>query len=158
MIGIVDRIKGSIPSDCQPCDCEQDNCSVITTDVPHYYVVVNVDCEQVKGDIRGKRCDCLFVGEHLGRTWVVPIELKTGKVEPSEVRNQLQGCARFVEKFVTDEEQIDFIPVLAHAKDKPIRKREFQRLGKRSITILKGKIRRQPKVIQCGDSLTKVLP
>lgn len=157
MTGIVDKIKNVLPDDCQPCDCDKDNCSVLMTNVPHYHVVLNMDCHQIKSRINGDRCDCLFVGEFQGQTWIIPIELKSGRVDLNKVRDQLQGGARYAETYLTDKDQFDFMVVLAYNINKPITQEERFRLQKKHVTI-KGRKRTQPKVIQCGDSLAEVLP
>ena len=157
MIGIVDRIKANVPDNCLNCDCHKDKCAVTVTGVRHYHIMVDIDCEKVKESITGKRCDCLFVGEYEGRTWIIPIELKTTKVNASKVRDQLQGCAKYVQQFLNDMDEFDFIPVLARAEEKPIRPKDLDRLRKEKIRILGGRKKRQTIVMVCGDSLSKVL-
>ena len=157
MIGIVDRIKSNIPDNCRDCGCDKDNCSVSVAGVQHYHIMVNVDCSQIKRNIRGRRCDCLFIGEYEGETCIVPIELKTTKVEASAVRDQLQGCSRYIQKFLTDKDDFDFIPVLARAEGKPIRQKELDRLRKEKIRILGGTKKGQTRIMLCGESLSKVL-
>ena len=110
-----------------------------------------MDCKKL--GIQGSRCDYLFVGEHRDRAWVVPIELKSGKVRASEVRDQLQGGARFAQTLLAAEDHFNFVPVLAHGKS--IHRLELAKLRQVRIN-LRDKIQ-QPKLIKCGEPVTRVL-
>lgn len=118
---------------------------------PRLRVTVDMDCKHL--GIQGSRCDYLFICEHQSRTWVVPVELKSGKFKVSDVRDQLQGGAQFAQTLLTAGDQFSFAPVLVHGKS--VHRLELTKL--RGIKIsLRGKTE-QPRLIRCGDPVTKVL-
>jgi len=106
---IIARIKKRIPSACQTSKCDKDNCSVSLQGTSRLRVIIDMDCKEIS--IKGSRCDYLFVGEDQGRTWVVPIELKSGGIKVPNVRDQLQGGARFAQKLLVKEDKFNFVPV-----------------------------------------------
>ena len=152
MSGLVAAVKNVVPSDCQSSRCRKDGCSVSMKDAPSLRVIVDLDCKALK--ISGSRCDYLFVSEDKGGVSVALIELKSGTVKASEVEKQLQGGAQYAQQFFTAGDQLfHFAPVLVRGKRRS--KQEYNKLRQAKIK-LQDKIR-QPKVIESGAPITKVL-
>ena len=77
--------------------CNEKGCRAYLTDLPRQKVVINVEKEfDARGD-NGKRCDrLLFYRNTSKNTFVaVPIELKSGKAQESEVREKLENSLKF---------------------------------------------------------------
>ena len=151
MNGLVAKVRNVVPPACQTSRHGKDGCSVSMKGAPTPRVTVDMDCKRL--GIQGSRCDYLFVGEHQGSAWVVPIELKSGKVRTSEVRDQLQGGAQFAQTLLAAGDQFNFVPVLVHGKS--IHRLELNKLRQARIS-LRGKIQ-QPRLIKCGEPVTRVL-
>ena len=104
------------------------------------------------------RCDYLFVGENSKKTWVAPLELKSGRVKSiSHVVKQLEGGARLAEKLLPQGLgrglEFRFVPVLAH--DKTLSGPERKKLLAKTIRLrgYVGKI----KTLKCGGQLASAL-
>ena len=151
MIGIVAKVKNVVPPACQTSKYSKDGCSVSMKGAPPLRVMIDMDCKEL--GVQGSRCDYLFVGEHQNRAWVVPIELKSGKVRASEVRDQLQGGAQFAQTILATGDHFNFGPVLAHGKS--IHRLELNKLRQARISL--GSKIQQPKLIKCGEPVAKVL-
>lgn len=152
MNGFVAAVKNRVPLDCQTSRCSKDGCSVSMQGAPRLRIVVDMDCKTL-GIRSGSRCDYLFVGEDESSVWVAPIELKSGKVVASKVKEQLQGGAQFAQKLITVGDPFNFVPVLAHGKS-------IHRLERKKLRQVRIRLRdriRQPVLIKCGDPMTKAL-
>lgn len=99
-----------------------------------------------------KRCDYLFVADAAGKTWTVPIELKSGSLKAAEVLEQLQAGADAANAWLPVRISIELIPVLAHG---PIHRQDLRILRARKIQ-LRGK-RRATVLVKCGSPLAMVL-
>ena len=151
MSGIVAKVKNVVPPACQTSKYSKDGCSVSMKGAPPLRVMIDMDCRKLS--VQGSRCDYLFVSEHQGSAWVVPIELKSGTVRASEVRDQLQGGARFAQTLLAVGDPFSFVPVLAHGK--AIHRLDLNKL--RRIRINLGGKTQQPRLIKCGEPVAKVL-
>ena len=151
MSAIVARIKKVVPQSCQTSRHSKDGCSVSMKGAPRLRVTVDMDCEDI--EIQGHRCDYLFVCGHDNRTWVVLIEMKSGKFRVSDVKDQLQGSALYTQTLLAAGDQFIFVPVLAHGKS--VHRLDLTKLRQVKVT-LRDKIE-QPKLIRCGEPVTKAL-
>ena len=148
MSGIVAKVKDGVPAASQTPKCDKDNCSVSMKGAPRQRVIVDMDCNQLS--IQGSRCDYLFVSEDESSAWVVPIEMKSGRIKEGKLKDQLQGGAQFAQALLAEEDQFSFVPVLAYGK--PIGSFKMKELRKVRITF-PGKRPQQLILIKCGDPL-----
>ena len=94
--------------------CNENGCRAYLTDLPKQKVVINVEKEfDARGDSR-KRCDRLLFYEQVGKnTFVaVPIELKGGKGDESDVLEQLKSGLEFAATLVPDLQKTDYVPIV----------------------------------------------
>ncbi len=120
-------------------------------------VIIDLDCEDLNLPSDQTLCDYIFLGakeRDTDKDWVVPMELKKGNVDISEVAKQLQGGANVADQIISHDASMSFIPVVASGN---FSKHEQRQLRNRSNNVrFRGRsaiIRR----IRCGDSLTQVL-
>ena len=120
-------------------------------------VIIDLDCEDLKLPSNQTKCDYIFLGakeQDTDRDWVVPMELKKGNVDISEVAKQLQGGANIANPIIPRDANMNFIPVVASGH---FSKHERDQLRKRSNQV---RFRGRSEIIQrirCGTSLTQVL-
>jgi hypothetical protein len=80
------------------------------------------------------------------------VELKSGSVDASSVKDQLQGGANVIDDLAKDLRQLDFFPILASTQMKTIELRAFHRFRIR----FRG-VDYRPIVVGCGSKLTQVI-
>ena len=153
MSGTVASIARIIPNSCRTTHCNKDKCRVDLAGAPQAQVIVDMDCDALSIPDDWKRCDYLFVAEDRDAIWVVPIELKSGRLSVSAVLEQLEGGARMANRWLPQGATIQFAPVLAHGKT--IHRNALKRLRAKKLQ-LRGQ-RKGITVIKCGDRLTKAL-
>ena len=148
MSGPITELAHSIPNCCHANHCDRDGCRVSLDGTPPVRVIIDMDCKELGIQDDQNRCDYLFVGEQSNTTWVVPIELKSGKVKSvSAVLSQLEGGAITANDWLPQGISFQLVPVLAHGKS--IHRNDLNRL--RSVTIqLRGK-KRRITLLKCGD-------
>ena len=84
-------------------------------DVPAPRILVDADLAFPYHQMEGQRCDfVLFVVSGKGSLFVVPMELKGGGVDASEVSAQLQRGVEFADRFAPQGFQAVCHPVLFH--------------------------------------------
>ena len=101
--------------------CSGDGCRVYMTDVPSSRVIVDVERVFQSRGLAGKRCDfVLFLQTARNALVIVPVELKSGHADTSQVAGQLQAGAEFaasiVRSVVSKPPAPIFRPVLFHGK------------------------------------------
>ena len=79
------------------------------TGVPRPFLLTDVDCHELRISQTSKRCDFLFVSDDGG--WVIPLELKRGKLDAGEAVEQLRAGARFAEGVVPRGASVRFLPI-----------------------------------------------
>ena len=111
-------------------------------DVPSHRVVVDADLAFPAHEMEGKRCDYVlfFTGTHKDTLFAVPMELKAGGVDASEVSAQLQRGADFAHRFAAQDFEAVCHPVLVHGgsihpKQRRILNRAKVRFRGRRLTI-----------------------
>ena len=76
-------------------------------------LIIDFDKPDAPRNQNQSRCDYLFIENIPGESgWVVPLELKRGRAEASEVVQQLQAGAEIAEKLVDDNLNVRFFPVI----------------------------------------------
>ena len=120
-------------------------------------VIIDLDCKDLKLPSNQTKCDYIFLGakeRDADKDWVVPMELKKGDADISEVAKQLQGGANVADRIVPHDASTQFIPVVASSK---FSKQERQQLRNKSNNV---RFRGRSVIVQrikCGTSLAQVL-
>lgn len=154
MNGIVEAVSGVVPDPCRVHACNKDGCSISVRTAADRKAVVDLDCQALHIPQRQKRCDYLFFGEKGTRSWVVPIELKSGSFDAADVIDQLQGGADQADAWLPQEARSQLVPLLAHGA-KAVRRHERAALRSRKVG-LRGRTK-QVVLARCGDNLKDVL-
>lgn len=103
-------------------------------DVPRCRVIVDADLAFPAHKVRGSRCDYIvfLIDSDTDAFVVVPMELKSGGVDASEVAEQLQQGAAFAERFVLKTNgDIHCRPVLFHGRR--IHKKQLKTLNRTKV-------------------------
>ena len=115
------HIQGQVSPNSITNYCYEEGCRAYLTDLPGQKVVINVEEEfDSRGDNR-KRCDRLLFYENVGKnTFVaVPIELKGGKANESEIREKLENSLKFAATIAPNRKGVGktvYVPVLIHGR------------------------------------------
>ena len=154
MSGVVEAVSSEAPDSCRVHACNRDGCSISVKTAADRKAIVDLDCEALRIPQRRKRCDYLFFGEKGARSWVVPIELKSGSFNAADVVEQLQGGADQADTWLPQEARFQLVPLLAHGA-KVVRRNERAALRSRKVG-LRGRTK-QVVLARCGDNLKDVL-
>lgn len=156
MDGLVEAVFNATSKHCHTYDCNKDGCSIsVKTAVPkNNRVIIDLDRAELQIPRDRKRCDYVFIGEKNRKTWIVPIELKSGRFDPAEVVDQLQAGADKAKTWLPPKVHFLFIPVLAHGKS-PVSPRQYTKL--RSRTVRMGGQMKKVETMSCGGRLKDVL-
>ena len=101
--------------------CSGEGCQVHLVDIPREQVVIDVEKEFDARGASEKRCDrLLFYGHTAKNNFVaVPIELKSGKADESDVRQKLENSLKFASTLAPDRRgsgETVYVPVLFHGR------------------------------------------
>ena len=115
------HIRGQVSPNSITKDCGGEGCQVYRTGLPRKRVVINVEKEFDARGERGKRGDRLLFYRNAGKnTFVaVPIELKSGKADESEVREKLENSLQLAVTVAPDRKgsgETVYVPVLFHGR------------------------------------------
>lgn len=154
MSDLVRRIKAKIPENCRAKTCKAAGCSIKMQGIRGARLIIDMD--KLSGFQQNQqRCDYLFIGSHANVEWVVPLELKRGKVEANEVREQLQTGADFAARHLLPSDvDVCFRPVVAHGGK--VHRSQRIKLQQQCEIRFQGKPY-EIKLIRCESPLTKVL-
>ena len=153
MRGLVEVLAQTIDSACHRDRCGKAGCWMSMEGVPVNHLLVDVDCDALQKEQTGPRADYLFVAEE-EVVWVVPMELKSGRLDVEHVLKQLRGTAVAAEEWIPAEQHFRLMPVLAH-RGRSLRAEERKMLGRTKIT-LHGRSA-QTLLCRCGSSLAAAL-
>ena len=153
MRGLVRVLADRIDDSCHRSQCGKDRCWMSMEGVPANHLLVDVDCDALSEVQTGPRADYLFVAER-EVSWVVPMELKSGRFAAEDALEQLQGTATVAERWIPAHERFLLVPVVAHG-GKSMRRTEQITLRRTKITLhgRKG----QALLRRCGDEIAEVL-
>lgn len=99
--------------------CGEPRCSVDMEDIPSNRVVIDVEKEFDFQKRTEKRCDrLLFFINRERRLVAVPIELKSGTADESDVVKQLENSLKFAERIASEinTSRTEYCPVLFHGR------------------------------------------
>lgn len=112
--GLAD-IQEQVSPDSLTNSCSGEGCRVYLTDMPRQKVVIDVEKEfDARRDNR-KRCDRLLFYRSKNILYAVPIELKSGKANESDVREKLEISLAFAASlapYPNENENTIYVPVL----------------------------------------------
>ena len=115
MTGLVDTVRGKVQNTCLISGrLKKEGCSVFLKDAPRRRLIVDFDKPGSPLHEKETRCDYLLLAEDADFSgWVVPIELKKGRLDASKAAKQLKAGAKIAEKLVPDSISVNFRPVAA---------------------------------------------
>lgn len=154
MNDIIEAVSNAVFDRCHVHDCNRDGCSISVNTAASRKVVIDLDCAELRIPSGQKRCDHVFIGEKNRKSWIVPIELKSGGFDAAVVVGQLQGGADVAEKWLPPEVDFLFLPVLVHGTRGVSRKQDAEF---RSTKVKMRGRTKQVVVRRCGDRLKDVL-
>ena len=130
---ILENIKENVGEENLSESCEENDCIASLEAVPLPRVVVDANKAFPAHKIGGKRCDCIvfFMNAAEDRLVTVPIELKGGSVDASEVFEQLQQGASFADRFVPRNHNSICSPILIHGQG--IHKSQQKKLNRAKV-------------------------
>ena len=141
MNDVLDYIRVNVGAEHLAQSFRGEGCRVFMTDVLPNRVIVDAESAFPAHGLEGKRCDyVLFMANSQGNLTAAPMELKSGKVDASKAADQLQGGARFVERFTPVTSATVCCPILFHGRSihrqdrKALNRQKIEYCGQR-ITI-----------------------
>ncbi len=148
------HIQGQVSPNSITNSCRGEGCQVYRTGLPRKRVVINVEREFKSRGESGKRGDrLLFYGNTAKTTFVaVPIELKSGKADESDVREKLENSLKLASTVAPDRKESGetvYVPVLFHGRGinwtNPRRRQQFFKVNFRGkpLQILIGRCGRK---------------
>ena len=154
---IVKMLSDQLPVECQATKCSGSGCSLELNNLPKPYVLIDMDCKELEHPA-GNRCDFIFVSDedviNKKDAWVVPIELKSGILDPGQVIPQLRAGADFADTIMPPNIKVQFIPIVAsgNTAHRPSELKEF-----RKYRVKFRQIRAYIKLAECGENLSDQL-
>ena len=153
-MSLVSQVLQKVNGDCLAQRCRKNNCSLTLDDLPDLFILVDMDHKKAPTlSEREKKCDYIYFGVEDDAGWVAPLELKGGRLDASEVVEQLQAGASVADHIVPREAQTRFRPIVVHGRG--IHRAELKHLQKRRV-----RFRNQNNLVgkaRCGTSLADAL-
>ena len=152
MADIVNLIKKKLSDGCFAKKLKKEGCSVSLKDAPVPSITIDMDKRQAPVGQNEAKCDYIFIGGS-GNVFLMPLELKKGKLDASQIVKQLQAGANIAARIIPRGEHVRFRPVgVCGGKIHPDQRRQ----------LLQSEIRfngQRPTVelLNCGDPLIKAL-
>ena len=155
MADLVRRIKQNLPDECFVTGrLRKEGCSVSLKDAPTPSIVIDMDKPQAPGGQNETRCDYIFIGG-CNNVFLMPLELKRGKLDASDVVKQLQAGADIAAaRIIPKRGQVQFLPVAACGG-------KFHRAEIRRLSQSKIRFKSQSSNVQllrCSQRLIDALP
>ena len=155
MADLVRRIRENLPDECFATGrLRKKGCSVSLRDAPVPSITIDMDKPQAPVGQNETKCDYIFIGGS-GNVFLVPLELKRGKLDASDVVRQLQAGANIAnDRIIPKREGVQCLPVAVCGG-------KFHRAERRWLSQRKIRFRSQSSNVQllkCGQSLVEALP
>ena len=154
MGNLVDQIKRNLPNEClKKGKLTKEGCAVSLTGAPTPSIKIDLDNEKAPVGQNETKCDYIFIGG-CDDVYLVPLELKRGKLDASHIIKQLRAGANIAgARIIPIREHVQFLPVAVCGGK--IHRAEIRRL-------LQSKIRYKSqnstvRLLKCGDPLIKAL-
>jgi hypothetical protein len=154
MVNLVGRIRDSLPDGCIASGrLRKEGCSVSLKNAPAPWVAVDMDKPQAPVGDNETKCDYIFIGG-CDDVYLVPLELKRGKLDASTIVKQLRAGANIAgDRIIPMRAQVQFLPVAVCGGK--IHRAEIRRLLQSRI-----RFRSQNstvRLLKCNDQLIKAL-
>ena len=135
MSEVLDEIRSRVGAENLSNSCVEEGCRASMEDMPSPRVLVSANLAFPAHDMEGKRCDCvLFLMSAAKDTlFAVPVELKSGNVDASDVSEQLQQGAKFADRFAPKAFKALCRPVLIHGRR--IHKKQLRTLNRAKVSF-----------------------
>ena len=153
MAGLVESVRSAVAERCLTTRCRARGCSVNMDGVQGDHVLINMDCLGLGIGRQDRRCDFIFVSDDGDR--VVAMELKRGDLDASYVVEQLRAGARFVERIVPRDADVNFVPLAVYGGK--FHRKEREELLKRANWISFRGRRVQVDSLRCGRGIIEKL-
>lgn len=161
---VLDKIRTQVGAENLSDSCRRDRCQVSMEEIPSRRVVADADRAFPAHRMEGKRCDYVlfFMSTAKDTLFAVPMELKSGGVDASEVSEQLQRGAEFAGRFVPKAFKVACHPVLFHGKSIHPKQRKTLNRAKvrfrgRQLTIKTARCNQPRNLARAlGDDVLKV--
>ena len=154
MTTFVSTIAARISDQCRSRRCRKNGCTLSMSRAPTPAILIDMDSSEApQATSRTNRCDYLFFGGT--ENWVVPLELKRGKPNASEIIPQLQSGANIADSLVPAGTDVTFRPVAVYGGQ--LTRIERNRLLARRNRIRFRDLRLLTTMVRCGTELAAAL-
>ena len=153
MAGLVESVRAKVNASCLATRCSAEGCVVSMNGVRGEHVLINMDCRSLGIGRQDSRCDFIFVSDD--GDWVVALELKRGSLDASYVVEQLRAGARFVERIIPRDVEVNFVPLAVYGGK--FHRKEREELLKRANWISFRGERLRVDSLRCGRSIVEKL-
>jgi len=153
MANLVNQIKQNLSDKCiAKRKYRKEGCSVSLEKAPEPFIMIDMDKPQAPVRQNETKCDYIFIGGS-SNVFLVPLELKRGKLDAGDIVKQLQAGANIAAtRIIPKREQVQFLPVAVCRK---FSRAEIRRLSQRKI-----RFKTQTSDVQflkCGQPLVEIL-
>ena len=155
---VVEAVRTRTDPRCQATRCSDSGCTLLLEGTPQPSVLIHLEHDAAAQIVRDRqRCDYLFIGGNDANSgsWVVPVELTTGRKRASEFLAQLRGGAVIANELVPPGATVRFYPVAAH--DRGLHRDEITNLRRPSSRINFRGQSVATQLVRCGSRLADVL-
>ena len=155
MANLVRRIRENLPDECFATGrLRKEGCSVSLKDAPTPSITIDMDKPQAPVGQDETKCDYIFIGG-CDDVVLVPLELKRGKLDASDVAKQLQAGANIAAaRIIPKHEQVQFLPVAVCGGK--FHRAEIRRLSQSKIRF--NNQNANVRLLRCGQRLIDALP
>lgn len=154
MGNLVGRIRDSFPVGCLASGrLRKEGCSVSLKNAPTPAIAIDMDKPQAPVGQSETKCDYIFIGGSRS-AYLVPIELKRGKLVARDIVNQLRAGTDIADvRIIPEGERVQFVPVAVCGG-------KIHRAERRRLLKIRIRFRSQNstvRLLKCGDPLIKAL-
>lgn len=141
-MSIAEFINQVVDSKCITRQCRQGSCSVVMPRGRHKdWALIDMDSSNAPIQRNARRCDYIFFGKiEDEEEWIIPIELKEGSADISQVSLQLQAGSDIANDILKSKVGFRFLPVLASGRlgklEKIELKKEKNKVRFRNIKVI----------------------
>ncbi len=156
MANLVNQIRQNLPEECfAKGGLRKKGCSVPLKNAPTPSITIDMDKPEAPGEQNETKCDYIFIGG-CDDVFLVPLELKRGKLDASDAVKQLQAGANIAADCIIPScERVQFVPVAVCGK---FPRAERNRLLRSSSRIRFRGERFNIQLLRCDRPLVEVLP
>ncbi len=156
MANLVNQIKQNLPKECFATGkLRKEGCSVSLKNAPTPSITIDMDKPQDPVKQNATKCDYIFIGGY-DDVFLVPLELKRGKLDASDTVKQLQAGADIAAACIIPScERVQFVPVAVCGK---FPRAERNRLLRSSSRIRFRGEQFNIQLLRCDRPLVEVLP